>query len=268
MGINTKSTKTAAPTLAQPARRGEILWEDAPTEFTKRVSLAEVYGDPGTGKTTFALSAPGPIAYLHAAEKIDGVIQKFSREKKVRIYNFNGTFRGAPRDIAAQAQEVWKGLRAAWVDAFGWARTIVLDTHTEAWELIRVAYFGALKPEGGRIDANYGPVNAEWKSLLKHFRTQDRCNLILLGQTKEEYKTSPKSPMGERTGRTIRAGQKDVPYFADVILRMDKADGDFTATIEKGWFNGPMEGVPYMNEDVKWSTIMSAITETDPEEWE
>jgi len=271
MGINIKrgsATSTAATKSTTP--RGLVLWDDAPTEFVRRVALTEIYGDTNTGKTTLALSAPGPIAFLHAAEKVDGVIQDFARQKKIRVHNFNGTFTGRPEDIARAAMEVWKGLVAAWDDAWGWARTIVVDTHTEAWELIRIAYFGGYKPEKGRPDANYGPVNAEWRSLFKKFRAQDRCNLIVIGQTKDEYKVASKgidNKLGERTGKTIRAGQREVPYFADVVLRMSREGNDFVATVEKGWFHAELEGTPFINEDARYANIMGFLTQTREGEW-
>lgn len=271
MGINIKRTNAPARAGASTPR-GAVLWDDAETEFTRRCSLVEIYGDTDTGKTTLALTAPGPIAFLHASEKIDGVIQPFAREKKIRKHDFTGAFSGTPEDISESAMRVWRELVAAWMDAWGWARTIVLDTHTEAWELIRVAYFGGYKPERGRPDANYGPVNAEWRSLFKRFRTQSRANLIVIGQTKDEYKTGVKagtgeSKLAERTGKTVRAGQREVPYFADVVLRTSRSDGDFVATIEKGWFNASMEGVPFVNEEANFGNILSVLTETDEGEW-
>lgn len=268
MGINIRRKEPVSGSAAS-SPRGLVLWDDAPTEFVRRVSLTEIYGDTDTGKTTLALSAPGPIAFLHAAEKVDGVIQPFASDKKIRVHNFSGVFTGKPEEVARAGMKTWREFVAAWEDAWTWARTIIVDTHTEAWELIRIAYFGGYKPEKGRPDANYGPVNAEWRSLFKKFRAQDRCNLIVIGQTKDEYKESKgmDSKLGQRTGRTIRAGQREVPYFADVILRMDRVGGDFTATVEKGWFHAELEGTPFVNEDVRFSNIMSFLTQTSEEEW-
>lgn len=244
------------------------LWEDAPTEFTRRVVFKEYYGDTGTGRTSLALSAPGPIALLHAGEKIEGVIQPFANQKIVKVMNFGGTFVGTPQQIADAANDTWRRFTRAYFDAYDWARTIIVDTHTELWELIRLARFGGLKPAGGRVDANYGPVNAEFRSLFKHFKTQDQTNLIIIGQTKDEYKMKggKSDGMGERTGATIRAGMKEIPYMADVLVRTDKVNGDFSATIEKGWFNASVEGLPLP--DQSFASIMELITGVGSEEWE
>jgi hypothetical protein len=264
MAIKLKSAPAATT-----SNGAEVGWEDAPTEFTRRVALVYIYGDTGTGRTSLALTMPGPIALAHAGEKIDGVIQRFARQKKVRAVNFGGRFGGSEQDIANQAGPIWNKLRESWFDAIdNWARTAILDTDTEGWELIRLAKFGELNPKG-RVDSNYGPVNAEWKSMFKRFRAQDRCSIVTIGQTKDEYREFIKNgnKSSERTGRTIRAGQKDVPYMADVVLRCDKDGGKFTVVVEKGWFNAFIEGMSLENDDCRLPYILSLITETEEMEW-
>ncbi len=242
-------------------------WQPAPTELTRKSVFLEVYGDTGTGRTSFALSSPAPIALIHASEKIEGIIQPFARDKEIRLCDFGqAIFNRNSKDIEIQAGKVWSILREAWYDAFTWARTIILDTHTEAWELLRLAAFGALKPVKGRVDANYGPVNAEWRSLFKHFRHQDKANVIVIGQTKEEYKGT--TGMGQRTGRTIRSGQKEIPYIADAIVRTSHNNGEFASTIEKGWWNAHSEGIELSDDMNTFSQILALMTETDMDQWE
>lgn len=253
--------------------RGKALWEEVSDEFNLRSVFMEVYGDTGTGRSTFALSAPGPIAYMNSLEKVKGIVEPIKAAgKMIRLHHFGQvTKKGGPKEVSAEAMVIWKRLREAWYDAFGWARTVVMDTHTEGWELVRNAYFGDLKPDGGRIDAMWGPVNAAWRSLFKHYRTQEKCNLIIIGQTKDEYKSDKKgkkSGISERTGNTIRAGQKEIPYLVDVVVRTDKEDGSFSATIEKGWFNAAAEGTPFVDDEANFATVMAYITGTEPEEWE
>lgn len=270
--------KLAAVASSSSAPAPVGLWEDAPTEFVRRVTFKEIYGDTGTGRTTLAFTAPGPIAYIHAAEKIDGIIEQYAHKIGPHgngtqgVFNFGGVFTGTPEQVAAQAQSIWHRFMLAYFDAFKWARTVIIDTHTELWELIRLARFGGLKPQGGRVDANYGPVNAEFRSIFKHFKTQDRANLIIIGQTKDEYKTKggKSDGMGERTGNTIRAGMKEIPYMADILVRTDKGRDDsgnlqFTATIEKGWFNASVEGIELP--DQTFGSLLELITNVPAEEW-
>lgn len=255
---------------ARAGKPGAAGWDDAPTEFVTRNTMMEIHGDTGTGRTTLALTAPGPIALIHTAEKIDGIVQPFAKKKKIRMHYFKTAFQGSNKEIAQQAMDSWLRMEALWYDAFTWARTIVLDTHTEAWELVRLAHFGDVKPSGGRVDSNYGPVNAKWRSLFKYYREHTGTNLILIGQTKDEYKTNKKgisSGISERTGNTILAGQKEVPYFVDCVVRTGKEDGDIYSTVEKGWMNFEIEGDRFMGNDSNFPSIMGAITETPKKEW-
>lgn len=240
---------------------GAVIWEDAPTKFLRRVTYLQIYGDTATGRTSLALTAPGPIALLHAEEKIDGIVQKFP-EKGIRLHCFGGRFSGSHQEIATQASAQIEQFKAALDDAFSWAKTVIVDTHTEAWELLRLARFGTLNPSG-HVPSLYGPVNAEWKGLFRGHRAQDRYNLICIGQIKEQYRNN------KPTGKLEQAGQKEMKYPADVIVRMDRPEDDrVVATIEKAWWNEHMVGLELENEEVTFLNLMSLITETDAEEWE
>lgn len=262
--------KRTASTAPIATNLSDIAWEEGPAEFTRRCTFVHIYGDTGTGRTTLALTAPGPIGLAHAAEKIDGIVQRAVAVKKVRVVNFGGTFRGDAQTIADQAGPVWNRLAASWYDAIdNWASTVIMDTDTEGWELLRLARFGELNPKG-RTDSLYGPVNAEWRSMFKHFLTQQRCNVISIGQSKEEYidKVVQGKLVSQRTGRTIRAGQKQIPILADVVLRTGRMDdGGFNVIVEKGWFNAHSEGMAFEGDDCNFPNIMSLITETDASEW-
>ncbi len=251
-------------------RRGEIAWSKVTPEIERKCVLMNIYGDTGTGRTTLALTAPGPIAFIYSSlEKVEGILQRFA-DKDVRKIDFGGYGReGSQKEIAEAADEHWRLLKAAWGDAFGWARTIVLDTHTEAWELIRLARFGGLKPSGGRVDANYGPVNAEWRGLFRQQRTQSDVNVIVIGQTKDEYTSAPKGKMGQRTGLTIQAGQKEIPFMADAIVRTSRGvDGLFKGVVEKGWYNAYCEGMELEDEESTFAGYMEFVSDFDRRKWE
>lgn len=251
----------------------EGLWEEPASKVTRRAIFMDVYGDTGTGRTRFSLTAPGPIALAHAAEKIDGLVQQAKKTgKDIKLLNFGGVFTGSDKEVADAAFEKWKKLQKGWYDAvggkgsLGWAKSGIMDTGTEGWELIRLGSFGTLTPKG-RTDNLYGPVNAKWRSLFKPVRQPNAtCNIITIHQTQDEYKE--KRGQSERTGRTIRRGMKEIPFLADVIVRTSKEDGDFKVTIEKGWYNASVEGIEFFNEDATFANVMAMITETDAEEWE
>lgn len=257
---------------------GDDDWEDAPTELTRRAIFLDVYGDTGSGRTRFSLTAPKPIGLAHAAEKIDGLVQNAARSGTVKLLNFGGVFTGRDEDIMTQAQPIWDRLVRNWISAQQqgrFARSLVMDTATEAWELARLAEFGTLKPKG-RIDNLYGRINAEWRSLFKSVRMPDaHCTIITTHQTQDEYveRKTASGTASVRTGDTIRKGQKEIPFLADVIVRTikrTKKDGTsvFSVVIEKGWYNAEVEGSELEGEDATFANVMSLITGTDPGEWE
>lgn len=271
MAIKKKSSVAEKPT-SERQKTGDVAWEDVESEFTPTSVLMDVIGDTGTGRSRLALTAPGPMAYIHTNEKIRGLIEPFAKLKKIKTHCFAGTFFGTTEAKQKQAMEQWRAFRRHYLDAYNWARTIVIDSDTELWELIRLAFFGDFKPSTGRLDVNWGPVNAEWMSLIKHYRSQSKTNLILIGQCSDEYTTTAKggksTGMGERTGRTIRAGQKKIPYLADVSVRTRKAKGEFTLDITKGWFHAEYEGEEvFENKDITFAKVMALVTETEERDW-
>ena len=247
-----------------------IPWHPAPTEFTTRLAFLLIYGETSTGKTTLALSAPGPIALFTANEKIDGIVQPFAREKEVRIFNFGLD----AKDPAKSAKSLWPVFKAAIADAQTWARTIVIDTDSEAYELVRYAVFGKLlqvKPY------HYEKVNTAWKAVLNPFRGLNKtCNLVAVSKIKEVYKND------KGTGEMVPSGQKDMRFMADVVVRTrrgkrtKKGAGDYTVEIKKGWWNdevtgeyGELTGEDFFGTPrVSWAQLMGLVTETDEGEWE
>ena len=179
------------------------------------------------------------------------------------------------------AEPVWAKVKANYTAALNdWARTVVLDTGHLFWEMARLARFGILNPKGNRMDALWGPVNHEVRSLLQsQFRNQSRCNVITIHPLGDEYvdKVVNGEQKSVKTGRTVRKGGfKEIPVIADVVVRMDRTEaGDYQATITKGWFNTAVEGIPLTAEfmqdlgfsGLNFSSIMAYITEQPEEEW-
>lgn len=260
---------------------GKVVWEPAPTEFTDRAPLVEIYGDNNTGKSSLALSARGPIAYLHASEKVSGIIQPFAG-KVDGIICFGGSMFD-PSTSKRDANKVEAGhlrdlMEAAWYDALGRVNTLIVDTHNEGWEVTRIAEFGGLKPVKGIIQKNYERINGQWLSMLNAAKQQTKTLVILLGSTSDEWKKSS-SGQGAKTGRTIRGTHFSyIPRKSEVIIRTSRSkDGNFKAVIEKGWLAPQYEYVDMFEDEADTSIedrcinlpdILSMCSGTDSSEWE
>jgi len=261
----------AAP--AKPTRR--IVWEDAPTEFTPRACVAEIYGPSNSGRTTLALTAPGPIAYIGFHEKVAGIIEPYARAKSIKTYKAGGVFIGDPDEIMKAAWERMEEFEAYFFAAFesGKFRTVIVDTHVEAWALERLAEFGAPKPDKGRVDTNWGPINARWLSLLNMARTQTETNAIFIGQVEDEWKNDAKG-FGQKTGRQVKIASsagRQVYLKSDVVFRtmVDEGGQGFSARVEKPWGNIEMMNAEItVDKDSGFPMLMSLITGTDQAEWE
>lgn len=169
------------------------------------------------GKSSFGFSAPGPIAYFNFDFGDEGVIQKFTSSKQIYTKQFKFS-RGQPTD---KYITMWEDFIQSYHQAMDHSqvRSVLIDTATEAWELLRLARFGRLaqiKP------FHYGPVNAEYTALIREAYDSTK-NLILLHKLKPEYVDD------KFTGNYIPAGFSNTGFLVqvNVDLYRDGYGGDF-----------------------------------------
>jgi len=175
-------------------------FEEASTNQILRL-IINVQGQEKEGKTHFALTAPGPIALIDMDTGLEGVVSKFlKKNKKIYVAKFN--YRDATNPDEWQSE--WKKLKACVLDALisKSIRSLVWDSCTEGWEMMRMAAFGKLaqvKPH------HYAPVNAEFRDLLRKGYDSNK-NLILIHKQKKSY-------VDEKwNGEYERAGFSDIGY--------------------------------------------------------
>lgn len=260
-------------------------WEEATSEFTQRCVFMDIIGLESSGKTFIALTAPGPLALIHNNEKVAGVVQEFVRKgKRIRVHKYGFTVPKLTENeklivaTSKAATPAWNGLKDKLVDAQdNWARSLIADTGNGVWDTLRFARCGTLTPKG-RADAIYGPMNAEFRSLIANrYRNQSKCNLITTHMMVEKWvdKVINGQKVGINTGDYKRSGFKEMPFMAEVVLRAFKQDGLYWAEIVKGWFHGEKEGT-LLNDEIlqalgysglNFPSIMAFITETPEIEW-
>lgn len=195
---------------------GFSLAGQAPTRKRLVISVA---GLDKSGKTNLALTAPGPMAYANFDTGLEGVIHKFEGTK--RIYREDYRVIVPPRQsveqVAGIANEVWERYKSdvRMAHKSPLIRTIVIDTESETWELIRLARFGKLTQV---MPHHYGPVNAEYRNFLNEVYDTDK-NLVILGRLKDEWENTVNAQgkeVGHKTGRLERVGMKDIPYIVQL----------------------------------------------------
>ena len=249
----------------------EVQWETIQSVCTQRHALIEVWGPQDSGKTHLALTSPGPIAMLTYAEKQGFVIEKFADKivKRVQLgaaYMEDDTECNIP--IAIEKDLL---LLASLKDAVTWARTIIIDSYTEAYLTTRIAAWGKAKPEGGRHETNWMGVNSRWAGILNFCKLQEGkpgCIVILIGKSKDTW-TKPKVGMGKKTGEIERGTYySDTPFKCDVIIRTDRnAKGKFIAMIEKPWEQYQVKGLVLKQKKISIPRILGLCTGLPKSEW-
>lgn len=262
-------------------RSDSVDWKEVGPKFKPGQGvLCEIYGGSNTGRTTLALTAPGPIAYLCFHEKADGLIERVVKQTKkvIRQKLLGGVYIGEGEKVRDQARPDMFEFENHYYDAFKWASSIIIDTHQEAWELERLGEFGAPKPDGGRTDQNYAAINNRWRSILNQARAQvgTKPNVIFIGTVKDEY--VEEGGFSKSTGRQVRASgaaSQLVYQKCDIVIETSTVGGNlgklkFQGTIRKGWFNNDrfQDKVYVNNKDMGLMDYIAMITGTEPEEWE
>lgn len=229
--------------------------------------IMAIDGLDGSGKTHFALTAPGPIAYLNFDVGYEGVLHKFTGKEIVQAdYLLRKTTTGQIAVSQEKAKELWASLVRSYTWALEHTRTVIVDTATDAWELLRLARFGKvaqIMPE------QYGPVNAEYRRFVTLAYEYD-ANLILLHKMKERYDRKAGATRGTPTGIMERAGMKETRFLVQFTGRIahDVEEGTFEMTVEKCRHDPGIVGMTLSGPLVEFPALASMIVDgTTEDDW-
>ena len=171
------------------------------------------------GKTHFAFTSPSPIACISTDTGTEEVAAKFVKEGK----SISVMYCQNPKTIKNKeaASEEWDRIRKGW-DAVlenKDVRTLVVDTHTELWQVMRLAEFGKLEQIPPK---KYDEVNKKMRDLVKSVKQRRTLNAIFVHKYKKEYAGTKKADgtagMDSWTGFYERAGFGDMGYLSDVVI--------------------------------------------------
>lgn len=203
------------------------------SEIKKRM-VVSIEGQEKTGKTHFALTAPGPIGFMDIDIGVEGVIEKFTTEKDIHLAEYTLDF---PFEQKA-SEQMWKQFANDYKHLLGAnVRTGIIDNASEAWDLLRVAKFGRLTQIMPHL---YTTVNSEFRGLLKMAYKSD-VNLILLHKVKKQYIND------QFTGKYERNGFNDIGYLVQVVVETYKEGGKFFLRVLASRQNPGIEGLVIEN---------------------
>jgi len=199
--------------------------EKAKKSLRKRL-VVDVAGWQKRGSTHFGLTAPGPIQYFDLNVGSEGVIDKFVDSKE--IYRAKEPY----RFYAASGEENWvatwerykRDYLAALADPA--IKSLVIDKHSEAYELLRLARLGKLT----QVPPNrYTPVNAEMSYMIEKGVDSGK-NVVFVHTMGDEYigtiNQKTQAEVSVRTGKSKRNVFKEMPGLAQVSIEMLRNDDE------------------------------------------
>lgn len=218
------------------------------------------------GKTHNALTAPSPIAFANTDTGLEGVIEKFQADGKVvyskdyRLVLPTGTDINKNSEAGSKLWDEYKSdIRHALKSND--IRTIVADTESDTWELIRIARFGKLTQV---MPHHYGPVNAEYANFWNEVYDTDK-NLILLRKMKEEYDDATK----KYTGKFHPTGYKEIKYLVQVNIELGRNDQGFFMRVIDCRQNMDIAGAELPGDMCNFQSLAQMVfPESQPSEWE
>lgn len=230
---------------------------DKANDKVKHRLIMSINGLEKQGKTHFALTAPGPVAYLDFDMGSEGVLHKFTGDKDILVSTHD-----IPKDPSTDGgfnyDKAWKKFYNSFKKALEHpqVRSVVVDTGTEMWELLRMARFGKLtqvKPH------HYGPVNAEMQELIRMAYELDK-NLILIHKMKQQYVDD------KFNGKYEAAGFKNTPFLVQINAETSFEDGVFTLRVVDCRHDMGLAGMEL--EGCDFPTLAQFVfPDSDPDTW-
>lgn len=247
--------------------------------------MLSLEGPRDTGKTEFALSAPGPGIVLCLDRGFDAVLDN-AAPPPTRRDDFGFKVVKVPKLTSAtqdQFKEYWVSYRTSLYAALdnADARTIVMDGDSDSWELQRLAAFGKLAQVPPHL---YSEANAARRAL--YARCYDSQKVVIgTSKVKKEYidkvdPTTGRVIMGDGgkpesiwTGEYERQGFRDQTYVWAVELRC-LYEPDKQGNMRHGVqvlsckANMEMRGQRFWGDECNFESVMAALyPNVSADEW-
>lgn len=170
---------------------------------TRRRLILATDGHEKTGKTRFALTAPGPIVFINFDYGLEGPLLEEFGHKIAAIKSFGAQSESFNLPTQKESQEVWDDVCNAYLQAMkSGMRTVVVDTYSDAYNWARLAYFGKFSQV---MPNHYMDLNDITKRMIMQAHKYD-SNVIFIHRQKEDWKDN------KPTGVFKREGSKHMGY--------------------------------------------------------
>jgi len=245
----------------------KVEYKKATSEPPQRLVMS-IDGMPKSGKTEFALSLPGPLVVHDFNFGLEGVVEKHLPHKEIFQFKYavpiTARLPGSTNSsLVEPASRVWEEFVTNFRASLQDMRSVVVDTGSEIWELLRLARLGKLTQVP---PMKYGEVNAEFRQLTQLALNQNHANVIYIHKVKPVYKNE------QKTEETERAGFGDIEYDVQTVLRTNrdysKSGADqFSLKIEECRANILATGKEFRAGDMAFSKVAHEIYPTISEDF-
>ena len=227
-----------------------------------RLIVASV-GGPGSGKTQFALTGPGPIVLQSLDWGHEGVIEKFHDKKEIRVVDYDW----APTKEDEQTegfQEKAKKLRDQFIEDYVIAcsagRTVIWDKETDVWNLFRYAEFGAPKGDKAR---DFDKANQAMRKYV-NWPKKLTINMVFIEDVRDEWVSQ-----NNKSGAVKRAGFRELEGLVHVDLFHYREGGKFFTTVNKARGEGSATVQDKTFENLTFQQLgMMLFPDSDDTDWE
>lgn len=244
--------------------------------------IVSVFGMEGTGKTSFALTAPKPIALIDFDMGL-------KRAKKTGLGKDVALYKSFPVGDVDDFQDKVKAIKF-FSDTYkkfltmykdvcesGEVRTVVFDTATAAWQLLQLSMFGRAEKI---LPLQYTGLYKRYEKLVEVARQND-VNLVLVHGAKYEYETilNPKTgkpiidkftqePKTRKTDVLARQGNGRTGFLVDIEVGTSQEKGEYRGEIVKACDHGDLVGDVFIGDDINFAEIVAECTGTETERWQ
>jgi len=233
--------------------------------------VVRIGGFEKDGKSHWGLTAPAPISVINIDRGLEGMIEKFAREKEIHI---SEDFRAMPSETQKDNEKRWEAIMSAYTNALEdkHIRSILYDTDTEGWEIARLAYLGKLV---GVRELHYPEVNSIFRKVIDMALAHDK-NVIFTCRLRKQYVRS-KSVEGKDSatwnGKYEESGFGEFGSIVQANLRAkivnEGGKNIPTVRIINCRQNMQMNGEVFEGDEACFSWVAANIIEgTSPEDWE
>ena len=233
------------------------------TQVVRRI-VARISGMEKSGKTHFSLTAPAPIAYFELDRNLEGVGVNFVGKKDI----YSKSYRELDPSSQDEHEHKWEMFKADYMMAVEAPeiRTIIIDTDTEVYEMVRLAKLGRLT---NVMPYQYGPVNKEMRHLVESAKSTDK-NFIFIGKMKKMYVDAGKKGEATWNGEWERAGFHDMRYVVQCNLQTFQAeDNEFGIRVIDCGLNGGIRGEELIGDMCNFLYLgMTVYEDTQLGDWE